>query len=106
MRAEESITWLLTFLESRPIVSIMSKTRERFRGPVVPRSADNPIDYLLESTSIVDLAVEWKLKSTDAIYRLKRFEYVPRYRTAEKMAESFGWSAGEVMDFWAQRVEA
>jgi hypothetical protein len=67
----------------------------------VPRETADPIGYLLDKgLTLPELAVKWGFKTTDTIYRLKRFEYVPPAGTAQKMAESFGWTAGEVVDHW------
>lgn len=75
---------------------------------VVPRGAANPIEFLIaQGWSLPKLAVAWNLKTDTTIHRLKAFAHVPRYSTAERMAETFGWnSAGEVMDFWSARVKA
>jgi len=73
---------------------------------VVPKSAENPISYLMDKgVEVLDLATAWKFKQTETVYRLRRFAHVPSYATAERMATTFGWdSAGEVMDFWSERV--
>jgi hypothetical protein len=53
------------------------------------------------------MAVAWGLRSTDSVRKLRIFKYVPSYDTAKAMAATFGWSsAGEVIDYWAVRVEA
>lgn len=73
----------------------------------VPRETSNPIEYLLErGWSEPALAVEWNLKTEQSVRRLRNFAYVPRLRTATLMAQTFGWgSAGEVIDFWADKVK-
>jgi hypothetical protein len=72
----------------------------------VPKGADDPIEHLLAAgAKVIDLAQAWGLRSTDAIYRLRRYEYPPKARTAERMAESFGWTAGQVLDHWLSRVK-
>jgi hypothetical protein len=74
----------------------------------VPRDHDNPIDYLTKrGKTLAELAVAWRLKSTESVRSLRLFRNTPRYATAVLMAETFGWSsAGEVMDYWAARVQA
>lgn len=74
----------------------------------VPREAPDPIQHIIDSgSSIIALAVEWGFKTTDSVYRLKRFEYVPPAAVAQKMAESFGpeWTAGDVINHWLERVQ-
>jgi hypothetical protein len=73
----------------------------------VPRETLDPIQHLLDNgESRIGLAVRWGFKTTDTIYRLQRFEYAPPSDTAQKMGESFGWTAGEVIDYWLPRVAA
>lgn len=70
----------------------------------VPRGT-NPIDHLMHGgVTVVDLAHAWRLKTTDAVYKLRRYEYVPKVRTAEQMAKSFGWTTGEVLTHWVERT--
>jgi len=77
------------------------------KRPTVPRSSGDPIRHLTSrGWTIPALAVEWRLKSTLAVTNLRDFANMPRYTTAARMSETFGWSSGgEVMDFWATRVE-
>lgn len=71
----------------------------------VPRNASDPIQLLIENGQTVpQLAVEWGFRSVDSIYRLKRYDYTPPPDTAQKMAATFGWTAGEVIDHWLARV--
>lgn len=71
-----------------------------------PRDTENPIQHILDNgRTVMALASEWGL-TPDGVYRLKRFEYVPRPSTAQRMGETFGWSAGEVVDFWLGRVSS
>jgi hypothetical protein len=73
----------------------------------VPRETADPIQFLIDNgNSYIDLAVTWGYDSLDTIYRLKRFAHVPPADTAQKMGESFGWTAGEVIDYWLPRVAA
>lgn len=70
----------------------------------VPRGT-NPIEHLTKGgLTVVDLAHAWGLKTTDAVYKLRRYEYVPRVKTAERMAKSFGWTTGEVLTHWIERT--
>jgi hypothetical protein len=72
---------------------------------VVPKNAENPIEYLLSNgTGVIELAVAWGLKQNESVYRLRRFAHVPHPKTAAKMAASFGWTAGEVIDFWLAKI--
>jgi hypothetical protein len=69
----------------------------------VPLDHPSPIDDLLEhGRTVLDLAVEWDFKTTDTVYRLRRFEYVPPAETAARMAATFGpdWTAGDVVNVW------
>ncbi len=72
----------------------------------VPRGTANPIEYLIQrGWSEPGLAVEWGLKTETSVKRLRAFNHVPKYTTAQRMAQTFGWSsAGEVMDFYAARA--
>jgi hypothetical protein len=75
-------------------------------SPAVPRNTPDPIQHLLENgESVVSLASAWGFRTSDSVYRIKRFEYVPPASTAQKMAESFGWTAGDVINYWLDRVE-
>lgn len=72
----------------------------------VPRGTSDPIGWLLDNGwSRIDLAVEWEFKTTDTIYRLQRAEYNPPPLTAQRMAKTFGWKAGEVVDHWLSLTE-
>lgn len=72
---------------------------------VVPVGTKDPIGYLIErGKTIPELAVAWGLKSSDAVYRLKRFENPPRPTTAVRMAETFGWNVGDVFNLWLART--
>ena len=73
----------------------------------VPRSEANPIGYLVHlGWSESRIADAWAL-SVGSVMKLRLFCHVPSYRTATKMARTFGWSsAGEVMDFYAVRIAA
>jgi len=76
------------------------------QSPPVPRDAGDPIQYLLERNhSVVSLASAWGFRTSDSIYRLRRYDYVPPANTAQKMAATFGWTAGEVVDHWLERVQ-
>ena len=75
---------------------------------VVPKGSADPIQHLIDNgESIIGLAVAWEFRTTDSVYRLKRYEYVPPATTAAKMAASFGpeWTAGDVIDHWLERVK-
>jgi hypothetical protein len=78
------------------------------KSPVVPHGTQvNPISYLVEHTSlsIPALATEWGV-TTDAIYRYRRYEICPRHSVALRMAGTFGWSVGDVLTHWAEKVAA
>lgn len=75
-------------------------------GPTVPRGTVDPIQFLLDNgESVATLAVAWGFRTSDSVYRLKRYDYTPPPSTAARMAESFGWTAGEVIDHWMERVK-
>lgn len=77
----------------------------RVKATNVPKTSEAPIEYLIEQGRlIIDLAGEWGLRSTDAIYKLRRYEHVPKVTTAQRMAETFGWTAGDVINHWIQKV--
>ncbi len=77
----------------------------RAKNTNVPRGVANPIDYLIErGWSEPGLAVEWGLKTETSVKRLRAFSHVPKVSTAERMAESFGWTAGEVINHWLGKV--
>ncbi len=78
----------------------MAKTKQSS----VPRGSTLPIEHLVEAgVTIVSLAEAWGL-TTDGVYKLRRYDYAPKVRTAEKMAKSFGWTAGEVINHWLGKV--
>lgn len=83
-------------------------TSAKAKTTTVPRGTTNPIEYLMaHGWTEPKLAVAWGLKTDNSVRRLRKFGHVPKYATAAKMAETFGWaSAGEVMDFWGSRVRA
>lgn len=71
----------------------------------VPLGIDDPIGYILDQgESVMDLALEWGFRTLDSVYKLKRYAYVPPANTAQRMGETFGWTAGEVVDHWLERV--
>jgi hypothetical protein len=73
---------------------------------VVPRGTADPIGWLLRNgRTRLDLTIEWKFKTVDTIYRLQRGEYEPPPETIKKMAQTFGWEPGEVLDHWIALVE-
>jgi hypothetical protein len=73
----------------------------------IPLSTDDPIHFLLDNGwTMLGLAVEWGFRTTDTVYRLRRYEYVPPAETAAKMGETFGWTAGQVIDHWLKRRTA
>lgn len=74
----------------------------------VPRTVKNPIAYLIvRGFTLIRLAKEWGYSSTASIGLLRNFEYVPPADRAAKMAATLGWkSAGQVIDYWAERVIA
>lgn len=75
------------------------------RSNSVPLGTPDPIQYLMDNgTTVMQLAVAWNFKTTAAVYNLKRADYVPTPKTAERMGESFGWTAGEVIDHWLEAV--
>ena len=79
----------------------MANVKRATLKKIVPLDCPNPIDYLVDQgQSLAQLAAAWNLRHTDAVYRLKRYEYPPKNKTAALMAESFGWSMGQVMDHW------
>lgn len=72
----------------------------------VPRGTEDPIQFLFDSgVKPAQLALSWGFSHTDAVYRLKRYEYPPKVRTASRMGATFGWTAGEVIDHWVARVQ-
>jgi hypothetical protein len=74
-------------------------------SPRVPRDCTDPINFLLESgESPVSLAFAWGYRTVDTVMRLKRYDCVPPTDTAQKIAETFGWTPGEVLDFWIAAV--
>lgn len=71
----------------------------------VPRGTSDPIQFLLDNGwTFIGLASEWGFRTTDTIYRLKRFDYPPPPKTAEKMAKTFGWTPGDVINHWLKRA--
>lgn len=78
---------------------------DKSNGPV-PQDVADPIQYLIDQgATIIALAVAWGFRTTDAVYKLKRFDYVPPATTAAKMAESFGWTAGDVVNYWLDATQ-
>jgi hypothetical protein len=74
----------------------------------VPRgNGVNPISFLLEhrSSTIAALAGDWGV-TPDAVYRYRRYEIAPRSTVAKRMAATFGWTLGEVIEHWAEKVAA
>lgn len=84
------------------LVRMPAKTNTR--QSAVPRGT-NPIEFLMQSgLTVVDLAHAWGLKTTDAVYKLRRYEHAPKVKTAERMAQSFGWTPGEVVNHWLENL--
>lgn len=83
----------------------MTIVSERIR---VPRTVWNPAQYLLDEWGYTEpqLAVAWGLKSTSSVQKIRTFHHVPKVPTAELMADTFGWTAGQVIDLWLARVKA
>lgn len=83
----------------------MSNTFEHIR---VPRTVSNPPQYLIDECGYTEpkLAVAWGLRSTSSVEKIMSFHHVPKVTTLELMARTFGWSAGQVLDFWIERVKA
>lgn len=75
---------------------------------VVPRGKVNPITWIIQhqpNVNIPTLAAIWGV-TPDAIYRYRRYEIVPRHSVALRMAGTFGWTVGEVITHWAEKVAA
>jgi hypothetical protein len=78
---------------------------EKHTTLTVPKSVDNLIQFVIESgISPAELASHLDFRHTDAIYRLRRYEYAPKVATAEKLGALIGWTAGEVIDHWLSKV--
>jgi ribosome-binding protein aMBF1 (putative translation factor) len=79
----------------------MPQTIERVKR--IPRATENPIRHLNEAgIGTSDLAAKWEI-TPDAVRKLRRFDFSPTWKLAKRMAETFGWSAGEVSEFYAER---
>lgn len=74
----------------------------------IKRTSKNPITDLIErGMSLAEIAVAWQYKSDAVIRLLRNFDYVPPHDKAALMARTFGWrSAGQVIDFWAAKMDA
>jgi DNA-binding XRE family transcriptional regulator len=87
-------------------LSLMPKTNESASGVKVPKGTADPIGYLNDQgIHFIDLAKAWGFRTIDAVYKLRRFEYAPKLKTAQRMAESFGWTVGQVYEHWNERVK-
>jgi hypothetical protein len=99
----------LTAVPRGTIVSLMQTISERTtrRTPRVPRGDDNPIRFLNKAgVRVIELANAWQV-TPDAVRKMRRFDFAPKYETAKRMAATFGWrNAGEVMEFYAERRTA
>lgn len=85
----------------------MAKSAQK-KNTVPLAGLPNPIEHLLgEGWTEPQLAVAWNLKTDNTVRRLRFFTHAPSYKTAERMAETFGWpSAGTVLDYWSERVRS
>ena len=87
----------------------MQTTSERRtrKAPRVPRATENPIRELnAAGVRVVELAKAWGV-TPDAVRKLRRFEFSPRYPLAIRMAATFGWSGGgEVIEYFSKKVAA
>lgn len=81
-------------------------SRSAKRAPTVPLGTDNPVEYLLErGSSPASLSVAWGFRTPETIFDYKAFRQIPSRRALRLMAETFGWSPGQVLDHWTARVK-
>lgn len=73
----------------------------------VPLGTEDPIGYLVQHAGVTfaQIAVMWDYNATDMIFKYKRYGAIPSRKLAAKMAETFGWSPGQVLDHWTARVK-
>lgn len=78
--------------------------KQKERAAAVPRDAE-PIPYLIANGwTAARLAVAWGCRSDSNVRKLAEYNHVPPHNRALLMAATFGWkSAGEVIDFWAEK---
>lgn len=70
----------------------------------VPAKSPDPIQWKIKrGYSAAKMAEDWRCTQA-YVYMLKRFENVPGWLVARRMALTFGWSSAAVMDFWTRRV--
>lgn len=73
--------------------------------PRVPFDVDDPIGHLLASgESYLTLAVAFGYQTTQSVRDLQAFKYVPSPKITPKIATLFGWTPGQVFDYWFRRV--
>jgi DNA-binding XRE family transcriptional regulator len=70
----------------------------------VPIKSPDPIQWKIKrGYSAAKMASDWRCTPA-YVYTLKRFANAPKWKTAQRMAKTFGWSDAQVMDFWMRRV--
>ena len=84
----------------RPYCVCMTKTKSK-----VPITEHDPIGaLLLAGWTVAEVAEECGI-TPDAIYKLRRDEFVPSPKTSKALARLLGWKVGRVVEHWINRVE-
>lgn len=79
---------------------------KRQKAATVPLGTEDPIGYLTDhGMTPAQVAVAWDYNDTTMIHRYRRYECIPNRKLAAKMAVTFGWSPGQVLDHWTARVK-
>lgn len=75
----------------------------------VPIHTEAPIEYLLANGwTTDDLAEVWGYRRKNVKNTLRpfrRYDRIPPTKLIKRMAKTFGWTEGQVLDHWTARVK-
>jgi DNA-binding XRE family transcriptional regulator len=70
----------------------------------VPESCGDPIRWAIDHGVSAEVMAETWGVTQSYVYILQKFQNMPRWKLAAKMARTFGWEIVGVMVLWASRV--